>query len=214
MEERAMSRNKASAFLLTVFAAVAMTLGLTAGAASAAPATKPTPPKPTVFTNHTKYPPLPPSYVVNKGVVKRGVTVKTTGRMYGKKEKVVITVNFKPKGSNRFRTVKTTAVKTDKNGKFIYSLKLPSAGIVIITAAGKTSRKAASVSVYVIDKKKGGGWDFRRASFTTAVPARVSDAPAQPVNNNAGLALAGLGVLALAGSTLVTRRVVRRRQGA
>ncbi|MFG1608595.1 hypothetical protein [Actinoplanes sp. NPDC049265] len=213
-----MSRNKASAFLLTVLAAVAMTLGLTAGTANAAPATKPTPPKPTVFKNHTQYPPLPPVYVVNKGVVKRGVSVKTTGRMYGKKEKVVITVTFKPKGSNRFRTVKTAAVKTDKNGKFTYSLKLPSAGIVIITAVGKSSRKAASVSVYVIDKKKGGWWDFRRAAFTTgattAVPAKVGGVPSQPAQNNAGLAVAGLGVLALAGSTLITRRIVRRRQRA
>lgn len=209
-----MSRNRAFAFLLTVFAAVAMTLGLSAGAATAAPA-KPKPPKPSAYNHHNHYPPLPPLLVVNKGAVKFGATVKASGRMYGKKEKVIVTVVFRPKGSHRYRVLKTTAVRTDRNGKFKVSLKLKASGMVIISATGKKSRTGASVAVYVFDKKPGGWWEVRRASHTTgvaaAVPARVGDAPSEP-SGNAGLAAAGLGVLALAGSTLVTRRVVRRRQ--
>ena len=211
-----MSRNRAFAFLLTVFATVAMTLGLSAGAATAAPA-KPKPPKPSAFNNHNYYPPLPPMLVVNKGVVSYGASVKASGRMYGNREKVIVTVVFRPKGSSRYRVLKTTRVRTSRTGEFSVKLKLKAEGMVVITATGKGSRKSASAAVFVFGKHGGGWWDFRRASYTTdattAVPAKVSDVPSQP-RNVAGLAAAGLGVLALAGSTLITRRVIRRRQRA
>ncbi|MEV4636409.1 hypothetical protein AB0J80_03560 [Actinoplanes sp. NPDC049548] len=202
-----MSRNRAIAFLTSFVAALAMTLGLTAFTATAASA------KPAVT-----YPPSPPSLVVNKGVVKYGVSVRATGRKYAKKEKVTITISFRKKGSHRWKTVKTVVVRADGKGGFTYSVKAFAPGILIITAKGKTSRKSASAAVYVIDKKKGGsGWNIRRASFTagtttglTNTPVSANSTPAQ--SNGVWLAIAGLGVLALAGSTVVTRRTIRRRK--
>ncbi|MGA5301780.1 hypothetical protein ACPCHT_17760 [Nucisporomicrobium flavum] len=201
-----MSRNRAIAFLTSVFATLALTMGLTAFTATAASATPP-----------GNYPPPPPSLVVNKGVVKYGVVVKATGRQYKGKEKVYVTITFRPKNSNRWRTVKTTSVYADKKGKFTYNVKTFAAGMLCITAKGKSSKKSASAAVYVIDKKKGGGWNIRRASFTTGpttgvqnTPVSVNGSESQP--NGAWLAAAGLGVLALAGSTVITRRTMRRRK--
>ncbi|BCJ54194.1 hypothetical protein Asp14428_56690 [Actinoplanes sp. NBRC 14428] len=201
-----MSRSRAIAFLTSVFAAMAMTLGLTAFTATAASATP---------GGH--YPPPPPSLVVNKGVVKKGVSVRATGRKYAGKEKVTITVTFRKKGSHRYKTVKTAVLRADRNGKFTYNVKTFQAGILIITAKGKSSRKSASAAIYVIDKKKGGGWNIRRASYTAGTtagpvgnPVSATGTPAQP--NGTWLAIAGLGVLALAGSTIVTRRTIRRRK--
>ncbi|MFI5494883.1 hypothetical protein [Actinoplanes sp. NPDC051859] len=201
-----MSRNRAIAFLTSVIAALAMSLGLTAFTATAASAT----PK-------VHYPPPPPSLVVNKGVVKYGVSVRATGRKYAKKEKVTVTVTFRKKGSTKWKTIKVSTVRTDSNGKFTYNLKAFAAGVLIITAKGKNSRKSASAAVYVIDKKKGGGWNIRRASFTAGGPAGIGGTAVTPASspadsNGAWLAVAGLGVLALAGSTVVTRRTMRRRQ--
>ena len=73
-----MSRIRASTVLTTLVAMLAMLVGtvtLSATAASAAP--------------KKHYPPPPPSLVVNKGVVKKGVTVKASGRTFAKREKVV-----------------------------------------------------------------------------------------------------------------------------
>src|ERR1041384_8227191 len=140
-EEGSMSRNRAFAFLLSVFAAMAMTLGLTAGSAAAAPVAKPRPSEPSAYTNHNHYPPLPPLLVVNKGAVKYGSSVKASGRMYGSREKVIVTVVFRPKGSHRYRVLKTTVVRTDRKGKFSVNLKMKAEGLVIITATGKSSRK-------------------------------------------------------------------------
>jgi hypothetical protein len=200
-----MSRNRAIAFITSMVAALAISMGLTAFGATAASA------KPAA-----SYPPPPPSLVVNKGVVKYPVEVKATGKKYQSKEKVSITISFLPKGSKRWRTVKTTSAKADKNGKFVYYLKTFAPGLVKITAKGNSSKKSAAAAVYVIDKKKGGGWSIRRASFTTGTTAGTeavavadtSDAPA----NGAWLAIAGLSVMALAGGVVVTR--IRRRQRA
>ena len=201
-----MTRNRAIAFLTSVIAALALTMGLTALTATAASATP---------SGH--YPPPPPSLVVNKGVVKYGVTVRATGRKYKAKERVTITITFRPKGSKKYKTIKTATKYADKNGKFTYYQKMWAAGIVVISAKGKASKKSASAAVYVIDKKKGGGWNIRRASYTTGTttgiqntPVSVNSGEAQP--NGAWLAVAGLGVLALAGSTVITRRTIRRRK--
>ena len=203
-----MTRSRVSAVLSAVMATVAMTLGLlafTSGAASAAP--------------NGPYPPPPPSLVVNKGVVKYGVTVRATGRQFAKKEKVYVTVYFRAKGSNKLKVVKTATVYTDKNGKFGVNVKMSKAGVAIIAVKGKTSRKTAQASVHVIDKKKGsGGWVIQPVAHTTGLtgPAAGAITPvaaSQPAGT-AGLTLAGLGVVALAGSVVVTRRTIRRRRAA
>jgi hypothetical protein len=191
---------------------VAMTAGLlvfTTGAASADP-------RGHANGYHNHYPPPPPSLVVNKGVVKYGVTVKATGRKYAAKEKVYITVYFKAKGSNKVKVVKTTAVWSDKTGKFMVNIKMSQAGMVTIKATGKTSRKTATAAVYVIDKKKGGGgWTIKPASFGTELgtgSGTTSLTSTSTTTGGATLTAVALGVVVMTGGGLVTRRVVRRRK--
>jgi hypothetical protein len=197
--------------LSALVATLAMTMGLlafTSGAASATP--------------RGPYPPPPPSLVVNKGVVKYGVTIKATGRKFAAKEKVYVTVYFKAKGSNKVKIVKTASVYADKNGKFAVNVKMSKAGIAIIAVTGKKSRKSAQASVYVINKKKGsGGWTIKPVSYTTTLTGAdagtttaVTAAPQPASANTAGVSLAGLGVVALAGSAFVTRQTIRRRRNA
>jgi uncharacterized protein YegP (UPF0339 family) len=205
-----MTRSRVSAVVSAIVATLAMTLGLlafTSGAASATP--------------RGPYPPPPPSVVVNKGVVKYGVTVKATGRKYAAKEKVYITVYFKAKGSNKVKVVKTATVYADRNGKFTVNVKMSKAGIAIISAKGKTSRKSAQAAVYVINKKNGsGGWTIKPVSYTTGLTGpgagttTLTSTPQSAPEGGAGLALAGLGIVALAGSAVVTRKTIRRRRAA
>lgn len=190
------------AALVAMLAAAFGVAALTPLAASAAP--------------NGQYPPPPPNMVVNKGTVKVGVTVKATGRSYKAKEKVTITVTFTPKGSNKSKVVKTATVYADKNGKLSINVKMGGAGTVVISGKGKSSGKTASASVHVINKTKGNGWEVERAAFGTGTTTGSSvvftsttqSAPA----GNAGVAVAGLAVLALAGSAVITRKVVRRRR--
>lgn len=194
-----MSRIRGSTVLATIVAMLVMAVGavtLTPSAASA---------------SHKKhYPPPPPSLVVDRGVVKYGSTVRAFGRKYGSRERVYVTVSYKPNNSRHWRTVRTAVVRTDRNGSFSIRIKLYNAGPVTITARG--SHQSASAFVYVISNRSGhgGGWSIRRASDTTP----LSGTPATPESNAPGLAAAGLGVLALAGSFLLTRRTIRRRRGA
>jgi hypothetical protein len=199
-----MSRNRASAVLSALVATLAMTVGMlafTTGAASATP--------------RGPYPPPPPALVVNKGVVKYGVTVKATGRSYAKKEKVYITVYFKAKGSKKTKVVKSATVYTDKKGKFSVNIKMSKPGTVQIKATGKTSKKTAYAAVYVIDKKKGSGaWVIKPASFTTDLTGSgtTSLTSTSSTTGGAELTLVALSVVALAGGAVATRRVVRRRK--
>ena len=205
-----MTRSRVSAVVSAIVATLAMTLGLlafTSGAASATP--------------RGPYPPPPPSVVVNKGVVKYGVTVRATGRQFAGKEKVYITVYFKAKNSNKVQVVKTATVWTDKNGKFGINVKMSKPGVAIIAVKGKTSRKSAQAAVYVIDKHSGkGGWSIKPVAHTTGLTGpgagatTLTSTPQSAPEGNAGLALAGLGVVALAGSVVVTRQTIRRRRAA
>jgi hypothetical protein len=194
-----MGHKRAIALLASMVTALAMMLGLTGTAVQA---------------TRKPYPPPPPSLVVDRGVVKHGSTVHATGRKFGGRERVYITVTFRAAGSHRFRTVRTAVVKTNRNGQFSFNMRAFAAGIVVITAKGSNSRTGASASVYVIDKRKGGsGWTMRRSSYTAGTPA-VAGQPQEPTSNTSGLAIAGLGVLALAGSALITQQALRRRRTA
>jgi hypothetical protein len=89
------------------------------------------------------------------------------------------------------------------------------AGQVIITAKGTKSHKNAAAFVYVIDKRKGGGsWYITPAAFSTGTTGTVLSSSTQTPSNGVGVAIAGLGVTALAGSAIVTRRTIRRRRKA
>jgi hypothetical protein len=195
-----MSRIRGSTVLATIVTMLVMAVGavtLTPSVASA---------------SHKKhYPPPPPALIVDRGVVKYGSTVRAFGRRYGSREAVYVTVSYKPNNSRHWRTARTAVVRTDRNGSFSIRIKLYNEGLVTITARGG-SHQSASAVVYVINKRSGhgGGWSIRRASDTTP----LSGTPATPESNAPGLAAAGLGVLALAGSFLLTRRTIRRRRGA
>jgi hypothetical protein len=199
-----MSRTKALA-LLASFAVMLSTLvgvTLTSTAASAAP--------------KFRYPPPPPSVVVQNGVVKKGNTVRAAGRKYKARERVTITVRFKPKGSNRYRVIKVTSVRADRNGRFYFNVRTSRPGTIVITATGRSSRKSASAFVTVTDKRRWGrGWAMQPVAFTGGSDASVA-APRSgaPAEDGSGLAIAGLAMMTMAGSAVVTQRVVRRRRKA
>jgi hypothetical protein len=200
-----MSRFRPLATLATMVAMLAAPVGvvaLTPGSASATPGVA-----------AAAYPPVKPTVVVNKGTVKKGVSVKATGRSYKAKEKVFVTVSFKAKGSKNYKTVKTATVKTDSKGKFIIIVKMSMAGTVIISGKGLTSKKTGSATVWVIDKKKGnGGWVIHPASFTGGPAATSVVTPISAPDGAEGIALAGLGAMALLGSAAVTGQTIRRRR--
>ena len=130
-----------------------------------------------------------------------------------------ITVYFKAKGSHKVKVVKTATVWTDKNGKFVVNVKMSKPGIAIISAKGKTSRKSAQAAVYVIDKKNGSGsWTIKPVSYTTGLTGpgagTLTSTPQSAPAGTAGLGLAALGVVALAGSVVITRKTIRRRRAA
>ncbi len=206
-----MSRNRAFALLASIVAMFAMMVGvvvLTPGSASATP--------PGTASGH--YPPPPPSMVVNKGTVKVGVTVRASGRDYTKYEKVYVTVTLIPKGSTRPRVVKVTVVRADSKGRIALNVRMAAAGTVTIKGKGTKSGKTASAAVHVIAKYKGHGWWIQPAALSTGATGGGStvlvsaDDPAPA--GVAGVALATLAVMGLAGSALITRQVVRRRRGA
>jgi hypothetical protein len=189
--------------MVAMLAAPVGVVALTPGSASATPS-----------ISSKNYPAPPPSLVVNKGTVKKGVVVKASGRKYKAKEKVTITISFKAKGSHKFKTVKTAVIKADKNGKFSINIKMSKAGTVVIKGKGQSSKKSASATVKVIDKKKGGqgGWVIRPASFTGGPASTSVITPVSAPSGPNGIALAGLGAMALIGSAAVTRQTVRRRR--
>lgn len=185
-----MSRNRAVALLTSVAASLALAVGSLAVSATAAQAA----PGP--------YPAVPPTMTVNKAVVKYPVAIKATGRKYHAGERVTVTISYKRKGTSKYKTVKTSSVRADGKGKFLYYLLTFGPGIVKVTGTGTFSKKSASASIFVIDKKK---------KLTPWKPVSLQ-APVEQRNNGAWLAAAGIGVLALAGSAAVTRRTIRRRK--
>jgi hypothetical protein len=201
-----MSRFRPLATLATMVAMLAAPVGVVAftpGSASATPS-----------INSQNYPPTPPSMVVNKGTVKKGVTVRATGRKYQSRERVYVTVTFTPKGSHMTRVVKRVLVRADRKGKFSVNVKMFAAGTVVIKGKGLSSGKSASATVWVIDKKKGhgGGWVIHPAAFTGGPASTSVLTPASAPSGPDGIALAGLGAMALIGSAAVTRQTMRRRR--
>jgi hypothetical protein len=172
---------------------------LTATAASATPA--------------VPYPPAPPSLVVNHGVVKKGGIVRATGRQFQARERVSIVIRLKPQGSNIFRVLRTTSGRADRKGKIAFRMRLTSAGNVTITVIGRTSSQSASASVVVLSGRKlGRTLRLKPAAFTGSDVRPAAPKAASSAGSINGLAIAGLAFMA--GSALVTQRVVRRRRKA
>ena len=192
-----MSRSRASALLASIAVILSMALGVstfTATAASAAP--------------KVSYPAAPPTLKVNKGVVKYGITVRATGKKFKGKEKVSLRIKFLPKGKSKY-TVKFVTVKADRNGFFTYNVKTKKPGTFVLTAKGTKSKKSASVSIYVLDKKKHGkrGFAMTPAAFTGG-PSNVQGGSA--TSDPASIALAGMALAAMAGGAVVAVRRRRR----
>ncbi|GAB1643010.1 hypothetical protein [Krasilnikovia sp. MM14-A1259] len=209
-----MRRFRASARLAALVASLAMALGITLFAGEAAWAT---PNGPTRVPPGGYYPPPPPVLTVNKGVVRIHANVRVSGKKFVKKEKVAIVIRFLPKGSHHFRVVKVTTIRADKNGKFAFNIRSSKPGTIVISAVGKTSKKKAQTSVFVVSKKKGsGGIIITPAAFSSGVSNGGTPAvtPASDTSDITGLAIAGLGAMALAGSVVITRRTIRRRRAA
>ncbi|GAB1694370.1 hypothetical protein [Krasilnikovia sp. M28-CT-15] len=204
-----MRRFRASARLAALVASLAMALGITLFAGEAAWAAPSTPPP------GGYYPPPPPVLTVNKGVVKIRVNVRVTGKKFVKREKVVITIRFLPKGSRHWKVVKTTIFRANNAGRIAFNIRTSKAGKIVIQAVGKTSRKKASASISVIDKRKGSGSIvITPAAFSSGVTNGGTPAltPTHESSDTVGLAIAGLGAMALAGSAVITRRTIRRRR--
>jgi hypothetical protein len=160
------------------------------------------------------YPPPPPYLVVNHGVVKRGVTVRATGRRFLARERITVVIRFKPKGSHRYRILRTLRLRADRRGNVYFSVRTTGAGYLAITATGRTSRRSATAYVNVINKRKFGraAVAMKPAAFTGSAPSVAAPKAAAPAGNTGGLAMAGMAVMVMAGGALVTRRTIRRRR--
>jgi hypothetical protein len=188
-----MSRSRAAAVfaaLVTMMAMVAGVLVSTSAAASASPKLHP-------------YPPPPPALVVNHGWVRQHSTVRVTGRRYGHRERVFVIIVYPG------HHVTKTVARTDHSGRFSVRLRLTRAGRVVIRATGTRSGKSASV-VVIVRRSHGHGRPFQPAAFTTGLDTTASATP--PTDDDRGLAIAGLGALALLSGALVTTQVTRRRR--
>lgn len=199
-----MGRSRALTALASVAVMLAAMVGiaLTSTAASA--------------TRGVRYPPPPPSLMVDRGVVKVGVTVRATGRTFRARERVSIVVRFTPKGSHRSRIIRVSTVYADRKGRIYVSIRTGSAGSIVITATGRSSRTSASASVFVIDKRKYGRGHHRMwpAAFTGAEAGIAAPKTVAAEGNVSGSAIAGLAVMFMAGSALVAYRADRRRRKA
>lgn len=201
-----MGRTRALA-LLTSFAVMLATMvgfTFTSTAASAKPKPKP------------QYPAASPTLVVKGGVVNKGETVHANGSQFKARERITITIRFKPANSNRYRTLRTANAATDRDGKFAVSVRASDVGTIVITAVGKSSHQTATATISVIERRKWGrsrGWGMEPVAFTGGPGASVA-APrsAAPAEDGSGLTIAGLVIVTMAGGAVVARRTMRRRR--
>lgn len=207
-----MSRIRASVALASLVASLVMTAGVTtlsAEAASAAP--------------HDPYPPAASALTVNRGTVRVGGSVRATGNGFRGHERVWVTVLYRPLYWDHYTTVlQNYGVHAGRNGKFSVSVRMYLPGTAIIKAHGVRSGRSASAPVRVLLFGHGmGGWLISRAGYTySGKPEAVSPVitsmvasppPTQTPTDTPAVAMAGLGVFALAGSALITRKTMRRR---
>jgi hypothetical protein len=209
-----MSRFRASVALASLVTSLVMTAGVTtlsAEAASAAP--------------NDPYPPTAPALTVNRGTVRVGGSVRATGNGFRSHERVWITVLYHPLHWDHYTTVQDYGIHANRNGRFSINVRMYLPGTAIIRAYGVRSGRSASAPVRVLRFGHGlGGWLITRAGYTySGKPMAVSPVTTSTVaspprketpTDTPAVAVAGLGVLALAGSALITRKTMRRRRKA
>jgi hypothetical protein len=164
------------------------------------------------------YPPASPTLVVKSGVVNKGDTVYAKGSKFKARERITITVRFKPANSNRYRTLRTVSAATDRGGNFVVSVRASDVGVIVITAVGRSSHQTATATVSVIERRRWGRgrtWGMQPAAFAGGSDASVSAqrSPA-PAEDDSGLTIAGLVIVSMAGGAFVAQRMVRRRRKA
>jgi hypothetical protein len=172
---------------------------LTSSAASAAPTLRP-------------YPPPPPALVVNRGWVRQYSYVRATGRKYAPRERVYVTITYRARPHDR-PSVRRTVVYADRAGRFSLHLRMTGTGRAVISATG--TRSGSSASAVVIVQRRGHGHGFQQAAVTTGLDTGstgLTPGSATPPPADRGLAIAGLGVVALLGGAVITSRVTRRRR--
>jgi hypothetical protein len=207
-----MTRTRVWAVLAGLIASLVMTAGLstmTAQSASAAP--------------HGPYPPQPSTMTVNRGTVQVGGSVRVSGRGFGNRETVRVSVFYKPLFWDHYTSVlQDYRTRTDRRGGFSVSVRMVLPGRAVVIADGLRSGKGGSAPVRVLLFNQGhgncncngGGWRITRAGYTysgtapVAMPVAVKPAPAEP-DRTPALAAAALGVVGLTGGVLIKRR--RRR---
>ena len=210
-----MSRFRASVALASLVASLVMTAGVTslsAEAASAAP--------------NDPYPPTASALTVNRGTVRVGHSVRATGNGFNGDERVWITVLYHPLHGDHYTTVlQDYQIHANRRGRFSVRVRMYRPGTAIIEAYGVGSGRSASAPVRVIHTGHGpGGWVITRAGYTysgepTALSPATTSTLASPARNAGptdppAVTMAGLGMLALAGSALITRKTMRRRRKA
>jgi hypothetical protein len=210
-----MSRFRASIALASLVASLVMTAGVTTlstEAASAAP--------------HDPYPPTASALTVNRGTVRVGSSVRATGNGFRSHERIRVTVLYRPLYWDHYTTVlQNYGIHAGRQGNFSVKVQMYLPGTAIIKAYGVRSGRSASAPVRVLLFGHGlGGWLISRAGYTysgrpeAASPVITSTvaspAPAETPADPPAVALAGLGVFALVGSALITRRTMRRRRKA
>jgi hypothetical protein len=198
-----MSRTRASAVfaaLVTILAMAAAAVTLTPAAASA--------------TRRTHYPPPPPSLMVRPGSVKQNATVHVTGGKYANRERVSVTITY-PGQPHRRPVVKTIVVKVGRSGTVSFNLRMTEIGRATITARGSNSHKSATAFV-LVKASHGHNQKFRRMALAVGpeTPGSTGLTPTTATAPSAGrgLATAGLGVLILIGTAVITGHATRRRR--
>jgi hypothetical protein len=197
-----MSRLRASVAVASLVASLVMTAGVTIATTQSAVAA-PTEP----------YPPTAPALTVNRGSVQVGNAVRASGNGFRPSERVLITILYRPPRWDHFETVQSYDTHADRQGEFSVRAEMHLPGTAIILAQGIGSGRTASATVRVTRRGHGdGNWVITNAGYT--VDTGSAAAPSKPGSTSPGIALAGLGVLALAGSAALTRRTMRRRRAA
>jgi hypothetical protein len=189
-----MGRFRASVAFASLVASVVMTAGVTAATSQAATAAPNVP-----------YPPAAPALTVNRGSVRAGASVKATGNGFRPSERIYVTILYRPPLWGPATSVQSYDAHADKKGSFAIRVEMRLPGTAIILAQGVRSGKTASATVRVTSNGHGDGWTISPAGYTT--PTGTNTTHTAPT-----VMLAGLGLLALAGSALITRGTIRRRR--
>jgi hypothetical protein len=167
------------------------------------------------------YPAPPASVAVSAGTVHAGKAVRVTGNGFGRHELVVVQTRYRPATQFWFPrqgiVIGQQTVHTDNHGRFSAYTQTWLPGKIRITARGLRSGKTGSATVKVLPRGHhpiwgGGLWGAGESGTPSGTVAVSHATPAPGQGDNAPLYLLTITVVALTGSTLMTRRFTRHRR--